>query len=289
MSLLKELKKLAKDGLVIEKDYGDLVLYKYHNKVFYNNLWCTSPALLEARGIVFDKSGKVVQRPFHKCFNVGENGTELPDLGTVECYRKVNGFMAAASIHNSELFVSTTGTIDSEYQKLACNLLQPYELAMRQYPHLTFIFEVCDQSDPHIVDEEDGIYLLSARIKETGEYLDQRFCQGVAIGYNMYLPEPCEYDLTEQHEGFMFYSFDGTPLCKVKTPHYLSKKALMRLGKGRAKSMWDNPSFFKMSLDEEFYGLLDYIVNTYTAEDWVGVKEQERRVVIEEYFNLGGR
>lgn len=77
----------------------------------------------------------------------------------------------------------------------------------------------------------------------------------------------------------------GDHLCKIKSPYYLSKKAIMRLGKAKVDLMFDNKNLFKQRIDEEFYGLLDYIVETFDKEVWRSYNDQQRRVVIEEFFN----
>lgn len=281
---MKHFDQLVEQGLAVKKqssDDFDFVLYKYHNRVFYDNLWHLSPLLSECRGIVFNTvTGQIVQRPFHKIFNVGENGQETPE--NCERRMKVNGFMCAATLLPEDtLFFSTTGSSNSEYVGMARTYIDQLNWAGCNSEY-TYLFEICDPRDPHIVQEQQGAYLLSARHKQSGRYLLQTECDQIAAVLGAKRPQQ-ELDLKK--EGWVYYDQYGTPIAKVKTAHYLSKKAFMRLGKRQAKIMFQDTEEFRKRLDEEFYEILDYLVNQYTESEYTDLSEQERRRVIEEYFN----
>lgn len=301
-TLISELRRLVDEGVVRCKvDREGLQTFKYHNKVFYNNLWDQyGPALKEARGIVYDQNDQIVQRPFKKIFNHGENATglEYNDGMLVTAVRKVNGFMAAASYHRSRCVVSTTGTTDSDYAKLALErVMADYGLVdlMKQMGSFTFILEVCDDTDPHIVHENEGVYLLGIRHKETGVLMTVDMVQSLARDKGIQFPEVIKTnnwkvlnELTPNvdHEGFVVYDhFGQQQLYKTKSPHYLSKKAMMRMGRKGAGQMFDNPNEFRRRLDEEFYELHDHLLKVSTKEDWLNADEQSRRWYIEDYFS----
>lgn len=295
MIITKEkLEGLVGQGLVTAKtdDARGFITYKYKNKVFYKNLWGTDPLLLEARGVVFASNGDIVQRPLKKSFNVYENDTELQNEYEYNVVRKVNGFMAAATVYEGELVVSTTGTTTSDFAKLAERYVAPIKDCLcEQY---TYIFEVCDKSDPHIVEEKEGLYLLAIRNKVTGSLLSQTRTRDFADDNGILYP-----DLTVKkgndilreikevrHEGFAIYDpITQEMVAKIKSPYYLSKKAMMRMGTNKANWMFDNPDSFRMKmLCEEFYKIQDYILEEFTKEQWLGYTEQDRRKIIEEYF-----
>ena len=59
----------------------------------------------------------------------------------------------------------------------------------------------------------------------------------------------------------------------------------MRIGTSQLDVMFDNPKAFKNNrLEEEFYGIHEYILKTYTKEQYRSMTEQDRRSMIEEYF-----
>lgn len=295
---IEQMRGLVERGLVREKvDSLGYSTFKYHNKVFYNNLWHVDEALLEARGIVFDPDGEIAQRPFKKIFNRGENGTDFDSISTddVKHYtvaRKVNGFMAAASFHKGRFLVSTTGTTTSEYADLAKSVLWGIREGISTLPDFTFIFEIVDESDPHIVPEDAGAYLLGIRHKQGGFLVHPKAVMRFAVDHGWRTPELKSMTAANildeaalcQHEGFVVYD-DENPVLKLKSPHYLSKKALMRMGRKNVNIMFDNPEEFRRRLDEEFYDLFDHIQGRETKSTWIAMTEADRREYIEEYFS----
>lgn len=296
MDLYNQLMNLVDQGLVTRKvDLNGYQIFKYHRKVFYNNLWHLDDALLEARGIIFDKHNQIAQRPFKKIFNLGENGMDIYDDHWYVISTKINGFMGAVSYHGEELLVSTTGSTTSDYVDLVYKHLDKHQLGwIYVNPSYTYLFEICDPSDPHIVEEEDGAWLIGIRNKFDGEMLPLDTMREVAdiAGFkykgisHMIGGEIRQLSKTVQHEGFVVYEGNGIqPVLKIKSPHYLSKKALMRMGKNAVNGMYDHPQRFLERLDEEFYQIFQWILDTYTKDEWAGLNEQQRRKVIEEYFD----
>lgn len=289
---------LVDQKLAIRRRDDSLVTYKYHNKVFYNNLWHTNDNLLECRGIVFDSSDEsVVNRPFKKIFNQGEKGVpRLSENDRYTLHHKVNGFMAAASWHKGKLIVSTTGTTTSDYAKLARSWIEHNTTLVNKIKYmesLTFIFECCDPSDPHIVYEKPGLYLLGIRHKEHGFHISLSTVAILAEEAGVNFPGTIEnlskeemLDLVDKEmgEGFVVYRNESsTPLLKMKSPYYLSRKALARLSKNKMRVIEQSPEEFKQQLDEEFYDLFDTIIRN-GLESFYSMTEQERLSYMDSYF-----
>ncbi len=286
---------LIEQGLVKKKTYTEgaykgLSVLKYSRKVFYDNLWYLDERLLECRGIVIDEDDNVIVLPFKKVFNLGENNTTVDPDKEVVCPRKVNGFMAAATMTDKYgLIVSTTGTLDSEYAALARKWIEKgysYKMPLER----TYLFEICDRSDPHIVAEEEGAYLIGCRF--TDELItfdeDSLYFESQLLNYKrpeMWVGVFKDLPLDIKHEGYMVRDkASSETLCKIKSNHYLGKKALQRVGKTKASKMWNNPNLFKQQLDEEFYKVFDKIIATFTQEEYLSLSEQQRRLWIENYF-----
>lgn len=288
---------LIEAGLVKRKRYDNgLSVFKYARKVFYDALWNTDPLLLEARGIVLDDAGNKVVWPFTKVFNYRENGAgELLEASTpVVAPRKVNGFMAACRYWNGELIVSTTGSLDSDFAVLARTHLEKLQY-QEMDSELTYIFEICDPSDPHIVEEVEGAWLIGARSMNTGSMMTEAWLDTEAYFIKALRPEVFrgtfgelwEQVRTCKHEGWMVIDAQTREtVCKIKSPHYLSKKFLMRMGDKKVDQMFDNKVEFIKTLDEEFYGIVDYITATFDKDAWKIVGEGTRRLVIEKFFEM---
>lgn len=248
--------------------YPGLFVKKYTRKVFYDNLWHENEDLLEARGHVETADGKVVIRPFTKIFNRGENGTDIDRDEDVISIRKVNGFMACATYvpEVDEVVVSTTGSLDSDFVAIAERWItkEIKDLIKSFYHDITFIFEIVDPEDPHIIKEEYGAYLLGARlltVTGSNAYTSSVHWEGWldAMSQNLGVKRPewkmCKFSevvaeaKTCQHEGFVVYSSDTA--LKIKSPYYLTLKAAARKK--------DIMSLNKQMVDEEFYDLIDHI------------------------------
>lgn len=296
---LSDFQGLIDKNLVRVKQYPEqeLCVIKYQGKVFYDNLWGQDKLLNEARGIVFDtKSGEVVIWPFTKVFNHHENGTTLDPETMVIAPRKVNGFMASVSSHKGEMLIATTGTLDSDYVGYAREYLE-HPTIRSLVNNLTtdvntLLFEICHPSDPHIVDEEFGAYLIGGRNHESGLMFTEQHLDAIAKDTTMLRPEwnrmkfgdLVKMSRTVDHEGFMVRLLDGTTVMKIKSPHYLTKKALMRLGDKKIDSIFKDPVEFRQRLDEEFYDCFAEILKQ-GEEFWKSKTEAERKTWLEGYFN----
>lgn len=281
-----------------EQNGQEFYIFKYRNKVFYKNLWNEDDALLDSRGVVFTEAGKLAQLPLKKVFNLNENGTRIDPNKKVYGSRKANGFMLAVSYFDGDLLFSSTGSLTSEFVELGKKVFldqckRPLSIIN---DNCTYIFEVCHKSDPHIVEEEEGVYLLGIRDKVTGGMVSPTLVRKVArllgahtVDTNVlsagYFIEELTY---VEHEGFMLYDYEThEPIVKLKSPHYLSKKAIMRLGKGKVDDMFINPDKFKKRIDEEFFNLVDAILSEYEKDEWRDMDEQSRRIAIERFFETG--
>lgn len=277
------------------KRYPGLFVVKYKRNVFYDNLW--NDILIECRGLVVDKDYNIVVQPFTKIFNRFENGTDI-DLDTkVTSIRKVNGFMACATyVEGHGVVVSTTGSLDSDFVALAEKWLTPDKLSviMRYAPNMTFMFEIVDASDPHIVPEFEGAYLLGARVlSSTDDYTSdmawESFLDDAAESMGVLRPEwrVCKFsDVvrdsgTCKHEGFVVYS-DSTAL-KIKSPYYLMSKFLARKNEAKLIKLIDNPQAIKEIVDEEYYDIVDFVCAN--KDSFVNTDEQGRLNIIRNYFN----
>lgn len=295
--------KLVEQGLVSVKFNKGLFIYKYKNKVFYKNLWDSNPLLKECRGVVFKPSGECVIRPFHKVYNVGENGTQPSTGKKYMLHSKINGFMAAATIVDGELVVSTTGSLDSPFTQLAEAYLERFrdvykELVSEYGSNKTFLYEICDRSDPHIVPETEGVYLIGIRDVATGryenipEFYETRIMEGLPIPTDnmprFFITQGSKFETIKKqakNEGFMVVDIEtNEPVMKLKTAHYLTKKFIMRMGGSNIEKMFDDPELFKHYVDEEFYCVVDYITQNFIEDRWKSFHDQERRTTIEYYF-----
>ncbi|MDK4680389.1 RNA ligase [Kingella negevensis] len=264
------------------RQYPELRVLKYRRHVFYDN--CFNDALVEMRGLVLDSHDNIIIRPFKKVFNYSERVAknskypiEIPEDFRVDAVVKVNGFLGCcthirlpenhtnygANFNNKTLF-STTGSLDSDFAKMTAKHCSQYENMFSDYPNHTFLFEVCDPIDVHIIREAFGATLIGVIEVATGRQWREQELDDIAARYDVKRPQVIENisfgELkallkTVEHEGFMvFDSATKEMLFKLKSPYYLVSKLFGR-------STADNLSrkLDKRHVDEEFYPLIDYI------------------------------
>lgn len=275
--------------MVPSTSYQGLYVLKYSRSVFYDNLW--NDYLINMRGLVVDKDFNVIVRPFTKIFNRFENNTDIPLDANVISVRKVNGFMGAVTRDPKYgLIFSTTGSLDSDYAKMVRKHLDHVNPLMFTTGQ-TYLFEICDEADPHIVPEMFGAYLLEVQLVEwedkrpfSQSYLDE-------TAHNLFINRP-EHEITTfgevvneakscKHEGFVVHQCDEPyTVLKIKSPYYLTKKFVARMKGENLEKMLDNGSW-KERADEEYYPLFEYLTEN---KKIVIMKEQDRLTMIREFL-----
>jgi hypothetical protein len=197
--------------------------------------------------------------------------------------------MIAMTVHNGELLISTTGSTENDYVEYAKEMMVTHmpltdwrlTLGGADCENMTFMFECVHPSDPHIIPEKVGMYLLGCRENKWGSKVmhDPFFLQDFARMLNCFYAESVTTNMERlsemtkecKHEGYVFYTVDGVS-AKIKSPYYLTSKWVAR--NPRTDKLVDLNKDIKQNLDEEYYPLVDAIranIVEYTAMD-----EQDR-------------
>ena len=300
---IEEIQKLIKSKHVkevLDKDTQKLSMYKYSKSVFWDNLWKHHPFLEKARGLVLDMAGNIVQHPFDKIFNYGENGTALhiKDEHKVQMVEKLNGFLGCITKHpykENELLVTTTGSFDSDFVGYIQDFITP-DLKERFLAHFketdeTLMFEVIHPKDnEHPVsykESEQGLWLIGAREKKSHSKIkDESYLDWLGTELQLRRPKHQLVDFktvrdlanTAEGEGYIVRDLStGEPVVKFKTTNYLAIKMLGRLSTNNIKFMYAEPEKFKQRLDEEYGPIVDIILKAFpTAEQLEAVARTER-------------
>lgn len=277
---------LVNRALVTMRNDGKYTTFKYARKAMYEYLWRKVPALCESRGHVYCNATKeLVQAAPRKSFNYLERGywKNIPLDTPVEMYKKVNGFMACATLHNGDLVVSTTGTTTSDYAMWAKELIQRdfklYDMVIA--PEVSTLFEVVVPQDPHIVKEREGLHLLGVREKDTGDF------HPMGASVRCTLEQALEIVRSDRGEGFMMYpmqsngTYDYNNCCKLKTDYYVGKKKLMRMTPKNVELMYKDVGHLKSLISAYWYVAAKTIVKNIDKELWLEYTDQQRREILE--------
>jgi RNA ligase len=201
---------------------------------------------LECRGIAFDASGRIVSRPLHKFFNVGEKEWLSPerlrsrnDIAAV--YEKLDGSMIATAWVDGALQWRSKKSFSSDVVNLAITFLAaPENENIAAFARavsrdgMTAIFELT-HPDARIVvaQEQAALCLLHVRDNLTGEYVmlarDHSIHQLIAYHgvpqvprFSGMSPADAIDSLAEMvnREGYVIQFRDGD-MVKIKCPWYL--------------------------------------------------------------------
>jgi predicted kinase len=294
-----ELRKLAKPR--VSED--GLRLYRYENRVFFDNLWEQGgDALLKARGLVLDQANNIVVHPFDKVFNRFETGAPRRDPDTsVVLVEKLNGFLGVVSAHpwKPRPLVTTTGSFDSGFVRYVEDYLtgelRGKILQLNRETRMTLMFEVLHPEDPHIIpypESMQGLWLIGAReLQADSLALPEDALDALAdrlgvrrAAWRRATLSDLDSMRGEQVEGWMVR--EDTPeqrhLFKEKTPYYLARKFIARMSKGKIASMYLKPEGFKRMGDEETAPLVDRIVATFSEKVWSEMTEQARLAALQD-------
>jgi hypothetical protein len=274
-----------------------LFVLKYTKRVFYDSLW--NNFLEQCRGTIVDANFNVVARPFTKIYNYGvEKQAPVLALDTpLSVYRKVNGFMVAVTTYQGKMLVSTAGSTDNDYTRMARemmathNPLTQWQDATEFHSSYTFMFECVHPNDPHIVTETPGMYFLGCRenswdsvVLGSSFFMWDQFARDVlgchvAEHQQLTLAQLIQLSREAQHEGFVAYTMDHQAF-KIKTPYYLTSKWVAR--NPRTDKLMTKE--FRQQIDEEYYDLLDHLRANITH--YTTLSEQERLCYVRKFLHL---
>ncbi len=194
----------------------------------------------ECRGLIFDKNGKLISRPYHKFFNLNEREETLSNHVDFSrphiVLEKLDGSMVRPVYLSGKMYWATRMGITDVAQDVAKYAENNTGLEKLCYSlHLsdfTPIFEWCSRKQQIVVDfPQDMLYLTAIRDIETGEYVSYPVMKELAEEHNVSIVPlfSMENSSTEEllkklvdvenMEGVVV-RFDDGDMIKVKTAWY---------------------------------------------------------------------
>jgi RNA ligase len=225
-----------KDFIVAHRDGYSVIDY-----TFMDNDTFAHPARVQCRGIKFGPHGRILARPFHKFFNLGEKPELQPELIDMSrphvLMEKLDGSMIhAALVHGRIVFMTRMGHTNVAKQAERFLTLR-FEEHCRELlgSGLTPIFEYTGPENRIIIQyQEASLHLLAVRETVSGEYLPQRRVEAIAndIGVSAVPVHSSEWTSAREFsnyartmqgkEGFVLRFDDGLWL-KAKGEDYVLK------------------------------------------------------------------
>ena len=219
-----------------EDGYTVASYYILDSKVFDN------PYARECRGITFDKHGKLVSRPFHKFFNLGEKEATLEqnlDWSSVECVmdKRDGSMISPVLFDDGTIRFKTKRTYTSDEATHANEHFGPDSPQYKLSKHLcelncTPIFELTSPANRIVVAyKETSLTLLAIRNNEDGQYWSRGQLEAIAMQWYVPVVElnlwtniadyKDKMNTLTAFEGFVIQFLNGE-MIKMKTLWYMS-------------------------------------------------------------------
>ena len=153
----------------------DLFIYNYTPEVQYGKLW--NEITLATRGLILDKEGNVVAKPFGKFFNLEEHQPSEIPLLDFEVFEKLDGSLGILYWISDMPFIATRGSFTSTQSVKATEIL--YSKYRSTFSRLdkseTYLFEIIYPENRIVCNygEKEDLILLTIINNETGiEYIE---------------------------------------------------------------------------------------------------------------------
>jgi RNA ligase len=209
----------------------------------------------ECRGLIFDKSGNIISRPYHKFFNLGEKlDTKIENINFMNNHiilEKLDGSMVRPLLINDEFVLATKmGTTD--VAKQADNFIQNksnyYDFfVFCQINNLTPIFEWCSNQQKIVLDYEDQLILTAIRHLHGGEYVSYDKMKQYANEHELPVVGVLDKNVIDIKDDIdcegIVVRFDNGNMIKVKTEWYTFRhnaKESVQYEKNILKMIFDN-------------------------------------------------
>jgi len=194
----------------------------------------------ECRGLVFDMDGKLINRRYHKFFNVNERDeTQLNQIDWNKPHvilEKLDGSMVSPCYVNGHIrWMTKMGITDTSMEAEAFVASRPYYVECAKAlldDGLTPIFEWCSNKNRIVLDyPEDRLVLTAIRHNETGRYMSHSEMESVAAVHD--IPVVKAYENTRNPESLarwvhrqegiegVVVRFDDGHMVKIKADWYV--------------------------------------------------------------------
>ena len=255
----------VKKGLVRSQTYKDMAIYQYTEFTQFESLWnnCT----LNARGIVFDDDGDLVQRCIPKFFNHDEpDGIKVERLTLAEqvpvIQEKLDGSLIKITKDEKHgLVITSKASFESDQAKMAKEIVEENNYSFKE--GWTYHFELIHPDNQIVLNygDERKLVLLAIIDNKTGKdvniYSDEfKFEKPKLYDYETLL-DINAINKDGLHEGVVVNY--GSYRLKYKTDEYIRLHRIVT--EFTPKRVWESLSsgqrIDRMNIPEEFIKWLD--------------------------------
>ena len=149
---------------------ADLYIYNYTQNAQFDRVW--NEVTLACRGIIMDGNQNIIQRPFPKFFNLGEQENVTIPTTSFEVYDKMDGSLGILYWIENTPYMASRGSFTSEQAVKATEMLHSKYKAF--WKHLdvskTYLFEIIYPENRIVLDygSTEALFLLGIIDTKTG-------------------------------------------------------------------------------------------------------------------------
>lgn len=247
-----ELQKAVEDKRVSKRSHPSLPydIYNYTDEVQYTNLW--DDITMACRGLIVDRDGNVIKRPWRKFFNLGHENMPIQFTDPVEVMDKADGSLGILYPGSMGWSIATRGSFESDQAIHATYIwrknYEPYyddPVEQSYMSEFTLLFEIIYPKNRVVLNYHgmDDLILLGSVETATGYYFGPRETAAMfawpgpvveVYDYNT-LTDAIAHMGRPNAEGYVIRSHNW--LVKIKEPDYLDLHRLVT--NLTSKTVWD--------------------------------------------------
>lgn len=231
------------DGLIRKQESpdGSLTLYNYTERAQFGRAWNT--ATLQCRGLIFNKAGDVVARPFPKFFNSDEPGAQIHP-GAVTVLDKLDGSLGILYPADDGWRIATRGSFASDQAIHATRVLRERYGSWEPLAGVTVLFEIIYPENRIVLDYGplDDLVLLGGIEIATGRFVAPDAIDWPGHSASVFpfesLAEALAAPPRTNAEGYVIYFHETNTRVKIKQADYV---ALHRIVTGwNERTVWEH-------------------------------------------------
>lgn len=235
---IAKLKELHYVNVTQHHEFPDIFLANYSKRAATDReIWDTEPLINHCRGLVYDKTGKVLAKPFKKFWNAGElrslGWEDLLDQYTPEVTTKMDGSLGVL-LHTGPFTENPTfctrGSFTSEQAVKATEIWNSkYKDRAVLNGRLTYLFEIIYPSNRIIVDYGplEDLVLIGVIDTASGHEYGYNYIRGQAHRLRVPVTDSWNFKKTiltapkEGFEGYVLFLVQKQLRVKVKLEEYV--------------------------------------------------------------------
>lgn len=227
---IKKIDRAISSGHISMQEHpaGGIFIYNYTQKCQYDGAW--DETTMQCRGLILDRSGNIIARPFKKFFNLSEHDNDLlPAIprGRFTVSEKLDGSLGILYFLDGLPYIATRGSFTSDQAIEGTKMVR--EVGIQHDQSKTYLFEIIYPENRVVVDYGDDRKLVLIAVVDNETGADVEFTERDKMMFETVREFPFSGAATDfveianrkkNFEGYVL-KFDGGFRVKIKSDEYV--------------------------------------------------------------------